>query len=122
MSAFWAGNVYLLVSMLFGAASQIVFKALFNEVGPLVWPPTQLLDHPGAVMRIATALILLGGAFVFWMMSISRLNLSYAYPIACASALLVACFSVFFLGEAVSLRMWLGTVLIVLGTIFLSLN
>jgi drug/metabolite transporter (DMT)-like permease len=118
MSTFWAGNIYLLLSMLFGATSQVVFKTLFKEFGPLELSHIQLLTQSGPMLRIVTALILLVAAFGFWMMTISRLDLSYAYPIACASALLVSCLSVIFLGEVVSVRMWLGTVMIVLGVIF----
>lgn len=116
MSEFWIGNVSLLLTMLCGTASQIVLKALFNETGPLQWSLRQIPKHPGAIARIALASVLLGAAFIFWMMTLSRLELSYAYAVACSSALLVAFFSVFFLGETVTAKMWLGIVLIVLGT------
>lgn len=119
MTTFWVGNIYLVLSMLFGAASQIVFKALFNETGPLQWSLTQLLNHPGAMLKIFIALALLAGAFVAWMMTLSRLDLSYAYPIASSSALLVTLLSFVFLGETVTGKMWFGTVLIVLGTALL---
>jgi uncharacterized membrane protein len=52
-------------------------------------------------------------------MSLNRLNISYAYPVACSSTLLITFFSVFFLNKAISVRMWTGTVFIVLGTILL---
>jgi uncharacterized membrane protein len=56
------------------------------------------------------------GGFVFWTLSLTKLNLSYAYPIACSSALLVAFLSAAVLGETVTLKTWMGTLLIVLGT------
>jgi len=49
-------------------------------------------------MSAALAMIVM--AFIFWTLSLSRLELSNAYPIACSSALIVVFFSVLFLGEA----------------------
>jgi drug/metabolite transporter (DMT)-like permease len=122
MSTFWIGNTYLLLAMLCSSGSQGVFKALFNERGPLGFNGAfvQALCYPGRVLRISAALALLIAGFVFWMMSLSRLDLSYAYPVACSSAVIVILFSVLFLGEAVSIRSWCGTVLIVLGTVLLA--
>ena len=121
MSKFWLGNVYLLISMLCGAASQIIFKALLNETGPmgLNWSFVQQISSYGIALRISAAVAMLVAAFFFWLMSLSRLDLSYAYAIACSSALFVAFFSVLFLNETVSAKMWAGTALIVLGTVLL---
>jgi len=122
MSTFWIGNSYLLLGMFCTAGSQIVFKALFNETGPLEFNGSfvQALCYPGRVLRVLAFLALFVAGFVFWMMSLSRLNLSYAYPVACSSAVIVTLFSMLFLGEAVSIRGWCGTVLIVLGTLLLT--
>ena len=118
MSGFWVGNACLLLSMLCASGSQIVFKALFNETGPLRLNGAfaQALASPGRLPRLALALALLVAGFLFWLASLSRLNVSYAYPIACSSALLVTFLGVLLLGEAVSARVWWGTVLIVVGT------
>jgi multidrug transporter EmrE-like cation transporter len=122
MSTFWMGNTYLLLGLLCGSGSQIVFKALFNETGPLDFSGSfvQALCYPNRVLRVLAALAMLVAAFVFWMMSLSRLDLSYAYPVACSGAVIVMLFSILFLGEAVSIRSWCGTVLIVLGTVLLA--
>ena len=71
-------------------------------------------------MRGSIALLLLVSGFLFWVLSLTRLDLSYAYPIACSSVLLVALMSAIFLGEAVTLRMWSGTVLILIGIALLT--
>jgi multidrug transporter EmrE-like cation transporter len=114
--------MYLLLGMLCASGSQIVFKTLFNETGPLGFNRffVQALCYPGRVLRVLAALALLVAGFVLWMMSLSRLDLSYAYPVACSSAVIVTLFSVLFLGESVSIRSWGGTVLIVLGTVLLT--
>lgn len=121
MSQFWSGNLFLLMSILLGSGSQIVFKALFNITGPL--KPAMLLSPQiltaKVIVLLGLAFAMLVGGFVFWTLSLSRLDLSYAYPLACASALLVALFSVLFLGEVLTAKAILGTVLIVLGTAFI---
>ena len=122
MSNFLLGNTYLLLSMLCGAGSQIAFKVLFNETGPLslTWSFLQQISSFVKASLLASALALLVAAFLFWLMSLSRLDLSYAYPMACSSALIITFFSMIFLGEAVSFRMWCGTLLIVLGVMLLT--
>jgi drug/metabolite transporter (DMT)-like permease len=122
-SDFVLGNVFLLCSLLLGAGSQVLFKAVFNEVGPLRLAGAVndlLLAGPGRTARLAAAAGLLVAGFVCWVLSLSRLNLSYAYPVACSSALLVALGGVLFLNETVTPRMWGGAALIVLGTVLLA--
>ena len=118
MSQFALGNTFLLLSILFGCGSQVVLKGLFNETGPLIANAffVEQLFSGGRLARLCAAIAMLVIAFVFWTFSLSRLELSYAYPVACSSALIVALFSVLFLGEVVTIRTWSGTVLIVLGT------
>ncbi len=72
------------------------------------------------VARGGAAFGLLVTAFVLWLLCLQRLDLSYAYPIACASVLLVSLFSMIFLGEAVTPRMWLGSLLILVGIALLT--
>ncbi len=122
MSTFWIGNTYLLLGMLCASGSQIMFKAIFNETGPLGFNGSfvQVLCSPSRGSRVVGALALLVAGFVLWMLSLSRLDLSYAYPVACSSAVVVMLFSILFLGEAVSIRSWCGTGLIVLGTVLLA--
>ena len=121
MSQFWVGNLFLLLSLVLGSGSQVVLKAFFNETGPLrldfsFWERF-LVFRIFFLFVLALAMLIAG--FLFWLMALSRLDLSYAYPIACSSALLVAAFSALFLREAITAHMWGGAALIVLGTVLL---
>jgi uncharacterized membrane protein len=51
---------------------------------------------------------------------LTKLDLSYAYPVVCSSVLLVAFFSGMFLGETITLRTWLATALILIGLAILG--
>lgn len=122
MSRFVTGHAYLFLAMLCASGSQVMLKALLNETGPLSFDRSffdSLLSSRSA-LRLAMVLVLLVGGFLFWVMSLSRLDVSYAYALACSSALIVTFLGVVFLGEIVSPKMWLGTVMIVLGTVLLA--
>jgi drug/metabolite transporter (DMT)-like permease len=122
MSRFLIGNVFLFLSMTCAASSQIITKALLNDLpeGLRGWAVVQALLTGERFLRAGLAGTLLVAGFVFWIFSLARLELSYAYPIACSSLLLVALFSALFLGEPVTLRTWVGTLLILLGIALLT--
>lgn len=123
MSPWMIGNLLLLISLLSTAVSQVLFKDVLNrlEVTSLQWSTLQaLLQNPTLLLRSAIAAMLVVSGFVFWMFSLARLSLSYAYPVASSSVLLVAFLSGLFLGEPVTPRVWLGTLLILAGIILLS--
>lgn len=113
--------MFLLGSMILGAGAQVLFKAAFNMTGPVRMSFDMFtgVDGTRLLLLFSFAGILLVCGFLLWMLSLSRLDLSFAYPIACASALLVMVFSVIFLGEAVTLKAVAGVVLITLGTALL---
>jgi drug/metabolite transporter (DMT)-like permease len=121
MSQFWLGNAFLGLSMLTGAGGQVALKRLMTNIGGLriqTISPAHLWQNGAFPLAFLTATLLIAG-FLFWIASLSRLDIAYAYPLACASALLVALFSAVFLGETITTRMVIGTVFIVAGTALL---
>lgn len=121
MSQFWVGNVFLLLSIVAGAGAQVALKRLMSLIGPLrleALAPAHLNSIGAVPMALLSASLLVIGLGC-WLVSLSRLDLTYAYPLACASALLVTLFGVVFLGESVTVRMAIGVVLIVAGTALL---
>jgi drug/metabolite transporter (DMT)-like permease len=122
MSKFLTGNLFLLLSMICASSSQVILKALLGEVGegPQDWSAWRALLTPERLLRGGGSILLVVAGFVFWLLSLARLELSYAYPVACSSILFVALLSVIFLGETVTPRMWLGTVLVLIGIVLLT--
>ena len=122
MSRFLIGNLYLAVSMLCTAGSQVMFKMLIDDVRPdrLTWSEMRRFLTPRRLVRAGVASVIVVLGFVTWVQCLARLELSYAYPAASASVLLVALFSAVFLGEPVTRRIWLGTALILLGVVLLA--
>ena len=121
MSKFFLGNVFLGVSVLSQAIGQVILKSLMKE----------LESHEGFLDKLQQLLVAsrfwraglfaaaIGIGFLAWTVCLSKLDLSYAYTIACGSALLVTALSVIFLGETATPKMWFGSILIIAGTALL---
>lgn len=121
MSRFMVGNLFLVASLVSATASHIMLKALIDQMqtGSLSWSAvSQLLTAP-RILRLAAAVALLVVGFLCWLLCLTRLELSYAYPVASSSVILVTAFSIVVLGESVTWRMWLGTILILVGVVLL---
>jgi len=119
---FVAGNLFLLGSMLCTVGSQLLIKRVIDEARLSAAGGALLLEllTRERVLRGGAALLLMLLGFVFWLLCLARLDLAYAYPIACASVLFVTFFSAVFLHEAVTVRTWAGTVLVVVGVLLLG--
>jgi len=121
MSKFAVGNILLFASMLCTTTSHILIKRLVDE-GPenglTLSALIELFTGPRLFRSMAAGTLLVAG-FLFWALCLSRLTLSYAYPVASTSVLLIAGFSVLVLGETITLRMWAGTALILVGIVLL---
>jgi drug/metabolite transporter (DMT)-like permease len=115
--------VYILVSVLAGAAGQLLLKRGMGSMGPLTLSAGQLFP---LVWRLATnPFVVIGlavymGGTLFWLTALSRVDLSYAYPFASLSYLvmLVAAWRLF--GEDISALRILGSLVIMLGVFLIS--
>ncbi len=117
MSKFIVGNIYLVLFMVLSSASQILVKELVDQAQPFQfsWDWVRSFSTPSTLMRGAGAVTMMGTGLLCWILCLTKLDLSYAYPVACTSVFLVVLFSSFFLGEVVTLRVWAGATLVVLG-------
>lgn len=81
------------------------------------WPPVLLL-----LLRpwVISALLAAFGASICWMLAISRLELSRAYPFMALNFLLVCLLAAPLFGEALTTPKLLGLAFIVVGLIILS--
>jgi len=122
MSQFIIGNLFLAASVLAASISQVLIKYLINKG---TWTPVNFalleqLVKPEILYRGIIAVVLIVGGYLFWLASLTKLQLSYAYPIACSSVLPVALLSSWMLGERLTVQNWIGTILILTGVIFLT--
>jgi drug/metabolite transporter (DMT)-like permease len=121
MSRFLVGNLYLVGSMVLAVASQLLIKTMIDEVRPEAFSLEQLRPflEGDRLVRVGLAAAMVVGGFVCWILCLVKLELSYAYPIVCTTVLFVALASALFLGEAMTLRSWLATGLVLAGLVLL---
>ncbi len=96
-----------------------------KTVGPVVADPAsarlvvlRLLGNP--FFLAAVALYFLG--FLVWLVVLSKLELSYAYPILALSYCLIPLLSHILLGEQVPLMRWVGISIVCCGVCIVGLS
>jgi drug/metabolite transporter (DMT)-like permease len=118
-------TIYLLVSILLGATGQVIVKHGLNTLGSislsLSW--TALRE---SFLRIGTnpyvlaGWLIYAGAAVLWLLALSRMDLSYAYPFVSLSYILMLFASWMFLDEAITPMRLLGTAIVCLGVLVVA--
>jgi drug/metabolite transporter (DMT)-like permease len=115
--------VYILISVLAGAAGQLLLKRGMSSIGPLTLSAGQLIpllwrlaSNPLVVVGLA---VYMGGT-VFWLTALSRMDLSYAYPFASLSYVVMLAASWRLFGEELSALRLLGSLVIMFGVFLIS--
>ena len=117
--------IVLLAAISLGVCGQLFLKHGMLRVGEVELRPKNLV---GTVLRIFRNAYVLVGASIFglstllWLMAISRLDLSFAYPMVSLSYVLTAFLSRHFFKEEIKRRRWLSIALICTGVIIVSLS
>jgi uncharacterized membrane protein len=111
----------LLFAVLLGAMGQIALKHGLNRVG---------IVGSRAVMRgilqvfrnryILLGVLLYGASSVLWLYSMTRLDISFMYPMTSLSYVATAMFAVILLKERIVPVRWVGLVLIVAGSFLIA--
>jgi drug/metabolite transporter (DMT)-like permease len=108
----------VLASIVVGAWGQVLLKQGVNAVGPLLLGSRGLGRLLRALLgggRLFAGLALYGVSAVLWLLGLSRVDLSYAYPLLALNMVLVTLGARFALGERVSRLRWAGVALIAAG-------
>jgi drug/metabolite transporter (DMT)-like permease len=114
---------YILVSVLAGATGQVLLKKGMSTMGPLTLSLGQLGN---IVWRIATnPYVVIGLAIyvsgtLFWLAALSRVDLSYAYPFASLSYVLMLIASWQLFNEHITPLRLLGTLVVCTGVFLIS--
>ena len=115
--------VYILISVLLGATGQVLLKKGMLLIGPLTLSITEIGDillrlvtNPFVVLGLGTYVV----STVIWLVALSRVDLSYAYPFVSLSYVLMLLASWLLLHENLSPIRLLGTFVIVMGVFLVS--
>lgn len=114
-------QIALWASVVIGAVAQIVLKLAVT--GPSRKSSARSIIWWFALLRsgwIWLYVLSFTVATGLWLVALSRMNVSYAFPLLSASYIFVALIAHFFLKESVQSRRWLGIIVICLGVIIIA--
>ena len=117
---------FLLVSVTFSVAGQLTLKAAMKRVGRI--GTAQFQAAGDTILRAArepllwVGLGLFGISALFWLVVLSRVRLSVAYPLVGVSYVFVVLFSRYLLHEKVPGLRWLGVLVVALGIAIIGLS
>lgn len=120
-----SGLFYILTSIILGVCGQLFFKKGALHLGQIelqmrqiVTIVTRMLTSPALLLGLACYA---GGTF-FWIIALSKVDLSYAYPMLSIGYVLVFFLSWWLFGEAVSPIRLLGTIVVCVGVYLISIS
>jgi len=114
---------YIFLSVLLGVVGQLLLKRGMTALGPITLRQSNIFSTIFTVFSqpivILGASIYLIGSF-FWLVSLSKVDLSYAYPFVSLSYVLILISSWLLLNEQISPLRVAGVVVICLGVFLIS--
>lgn len=115
--------VLILIPTISGVAGQVLLKYGMSRMGAL---EISLAAAPALLWRVATSpyiivglVIYISGVF-FWLLALNRADLSFVYPFASLSYVLITLASWGLLHEAISPLRWLGLLVICAGVLIVA--
>jgi drug/metabolite transporter (DMT)-like permease len=115
--------VYILIAVVGSAAGQLLLKKGMSTMGPLTISASQIFD---ILWRIGTNPYVVIGLFiyvcgtVFWLAALSRVDLSFAYPFASLSYIVMIVGGWQLFGERVDAWRVFGSLAIMAGVLLIS--
>ena len=121
---FILNHLYLLLAISFGVVSQLIIKwqmSAFSFDDYETWQDKfalafSMLLNPYIIISLILTLL----AGVAWMISMTKFEISYAYPFTLLGLVLVTIFSVIFFGESINTYKIIGIAMIILGIVLIS--
>lgn len=107
------------LTLLFGyiicvTLAQILLKTSMNQLA-MARVNLQFFQSVFSSPRVLTGIVLYVLSFIIWLVVLTRMELTFAYPLLSLSVVLVAIISWFFMGETFNVYRLSGMVLTILG-------
>ncbi|HEX2294703.1 MAG TPA: EamA family transporter [Actinomycetota bacterium] len=116
----------VVVSVGFAVAGQLTLKAAMDHIGRIgfeqVSEPLETVGRAAREPRLWAGLFLFGISSLFWLVVLSRVPLSVAYPFVGISYIFVVGFARFVLHENVPASRWVGVAVVALGIAIIGLS
>lgn len=113
-------NLFLcILNMLLMSLGQLLFRAgCKGKILDSLQSMLHLIFSP----IILLALLIYAGSTVLWMYILSKVEMSYAYPIQSLAVPLVVVISCFIFKEPVPISRWIGLVIVIIGLNFVVMK
>ncbi len=115
--------IFIVITVILNAAAQLLIKAGISRVGQASFSASHIVNLLlGAALNpfIVLGLVVMTLSMGTHMMSLSRFDVSFAFPFLSVAYVIVAAWGYFFFGEDVNLTRVVGIGTIILGTIILA--
>jgi multidrug transporter EmrE-like cation transporter len=112
--------VFIAISTLFGVSGQLLLKRGMNHIGRA--GGTSFLKQVLLSPWVMGGLVVYGLGVIFWLMALSRFELSYVYPFASLSYIGIILGSYFLFKERITLMRLVGIVVIIAGVLLTSIS
>jgi drug/metabolite transporter (DMT)-like permease len=115
----------VLISVILSMVGQLILKRGMSDLGPVSFTNRGL---PEIIWAIATdpfiivGMVIYAVSVLYWLVGLSRVPLSYAYPFISLSYVLILGASFFLLGEHLSLLRISGVLVICLGVLLVAFS
>ncbi len=113
------GYVYIALTVLLTVAGQLLIKKGMLELGEAPSDGTLIRFIISAFLnfKVIGGLTAAVGAAVTWMLALSKVDISFAYPFMGSAIVFVLALSPMMFGETVPWNRWLGVALVCMGLI-----
>ncbi len=111
----------LVVSISLAVVGQMLMKAGMMTIGK--FPVSQLLSMLFTIIFnpfVFAGVACFGVSSIFWLVVLSRFELSMVYPLVSLGYIAVALLSSIFFNESVTIVRWIGIITICVGVFFIS--
>jgi len=113
----------ILCGVLLNASAQLLLKEGMNRIGHFaftwenIWPiGLQIASNPFVIIGLGCYVF----SVVFWLLVLSRTDVSYAYPLVSIGYIVTAIAASLFLHETLSMQRIIGIVIIMLGVYLIT--
>ena len=106
---------YLLIAIILIAAGQVLQKMTARQLDICHGPVGALVSLSRSAV-FWSAVIVMAAGLIAWLLSLSTIDISKAYPLLGLSFVITSAASVVFLGERVGVYRWIGIILISAGS------
>jgi len=112
---------FILISVCLGVLGQLSMKYGTNQIGAIDFAqPLQFLAQAFTNLYVLAGLALYAISSVLWIITLSRVDLSFAYPLVSLGYVLVLVLSASLFKEKILPVHYFGVLLIIAGVIFIT--